>query len=118
MLGSVSPIQKSPDALLVELETLRLQVCRNLQLLLPFVGPADFQQRLSESVMGRGHLVVVVSERGIKRDGFLKRFDRLCMFAGALVCLTEMKIRIGIMRLFAHGFLEQRDRRLKLPFHE
>src|SRR5690242_1124862 len=68
--------------------------------------------------MRGGHLVVVVCKRGIERDCFLEYFDRFLVSAGTLVCLAQVKIRIGIVWLLLRRLLEQRDRRFKLPVHD
>ena len=61
--------------------------------------------------MRRRHLIIVMFERRSKSDRFLKHFDCFLVLARALVCLAQMKVRIGIIRLLLSGLFQQTDRR-------
>ena len=99
LLVQVGIAEEEFSLLLVSLFGFQFEIGRDLQLFLALLSTTSFEQRLRQPVMRRCHLVIVVTQVGIERDGFLKRFNRKIVPLYCLISLAQMEVRIGVLRL-------------------
>src|SRR5438552_3847127 len=116
LLVQVGIAEEEFSLLLVSFFGFQFEIGRDLQFLLALLSTTSFEQRLRQPVMRRCHLVIIVTQVGIERDSFLKRFNRKIVPLCCLISLTQMEVRIGVLRLGPRSLLQKARRQIPFSF--